>query len=60
MSKVKRFSSILIVILILAAYILPYTIMTTIDDWYGSFLLWGVIGTLIIGLNMIVTRDWRE
>lgn len=58
-SKVTSFSSVLIVVLILAAYVLPYTIMTTINAWYGSFLLWGMIGALIIVLNVIVTRDWR-
>ncbi|GGB50390.1 hypothetical protein F3157_19660 [Virgibacillus dakarensis] len=50
----------LIVFLILLSYILPYTIMSGIQAWYGSFLLWGIIGILIIVANIMVTRDWRE
>ncbi|MEN1970220.1 hypothetical protein WMZ97_19385 [Lentibacillus sp. N15] len=56
----KKIWGTFIVVLILLAYILPYTIMTSIHAWYGSFLLWGIIGSLIIIANIMVTRDWRE
>lgn len=58
--KSKVFWGIMISLLILMAYILPYTIMSKINAWYGSFLLWGVIGILIIFANFMVTRNWGK
>ncbi|WP_169792836.1 hypothetical protein [Lentibacillus amyloliquefaciens] len=51
---------ILIVVLILAAYILPYTILSGVQAWYGSFFVWGIIGILIIIANIMVTKDWGK
>ncbi|MFD2045277.1 hypothetical protein ACFSTA_16455 [Ornithinibacillus salinisoli] len=59
-NKVKLVWGALIVLLILLAYILPYTVLSTVNDWYGSFLLWGIIGVLIIIANIMVTRDWGK
>ncbi|SHG94339.1 hypothetical protein [Ornithinibacillus halophilus] len=56
----KKFWGMLIVILILLAYILPYTIFTNVNSWYGSFLTWGIIGVLIILANIMVTKDWGK
>lgn len=58
--KSKRFWGAIIILLILSAYILPYTILSNVQKWYGSFLAWGLIGVLIIFANIMVTRDWRE
>ncbi|MUK88359.1 hypothetical protein GMD78_08150 [Ornithinibacillus sp. L9] len=59
-SKSKLFWGALIVLLIVLAYILPYTVLSKVNDWYGSFLLWGIIGVLIIIANYMVTRDWGK
>lgn len=56
----KKFWGIFIIVLILIAYIVPYTILSNVQTWYGSFLFWGIIGVLIIFANVMVTRDWRE
>lgn len=58
--KAKRFWGGFIILLILLAYIIPFTILTNVQTWYGSFLFWGIIGVLIIFANVMVTRDWRE
>ncbi|MEW9677157.1 hypothetical protein ABRT01_13380 [Lentibacillus sp. L22] len=60
MNRAKSLWGALIVVLVLAAYILPYTVLSSVDAWYGSFLIWGVIGVLIIVANVMVTKDWRE
>ncbi|WP_174612843.1 hypothetical protein [Virgibacillus ihumii] len=62
MSKQKgKFSwGVLIAVLILLAYLLPYTLLSGIEAWYGSFLLWGIIGILIILANIMVTKDWGK
>lgn len=51
---------VLILVLVLLAYILPYTLMTNVQAWYGSFLVWGVIALCIIVINIIITRDWGK
>ncbi|WP_077325189.1 hypothetical protein [Virgibacillus siamensis] len=51
---------VLIAVLILLAYLLPYTILSGTKAWYGSFLLWGMIGILIILANIMVTKNWGE
>lgn len=56
----KKFWGTFIIVLILIAYIVPYTILSNVQTWYGSFLFWGIIGVLIIFANVMVTRDWRE
>ncbi|SET37865.1 hypothetical protein SAMN05216389_11016 [Oceanobacillus limi] len=58
--KGKVFWGIFIIFLILLAYVLPYTILTDVHEWYGSFLLWGIIGVLTIIANLMVTKDWGE
>lgn len=59
-NKTKHFWGALIILLILLAYILPYTLLSNVQTWYGSFLLWGIIGILIVFANIMATRDWRE
>ncbi|RFU70521.1 hypothetical protein D0469_06195 [Peribacillus saganii] len=59
MSKHEVFWGLVSMGLILLAYILPYTILTGVARWYGSFLLWVVIAVVIIGVNYIVAREWR-
>ena len=56
----KKLWGAFIVLLILLAYIVPYTILTNVQAWYGSFLFWGIICVLIIFANIMVTRDWRD
>ncbi|HLR61371.1 MAG TPA: hypothetical protein VK097_02915 [Lentibacillus sp.] len=51
---------ILIVVLILSAYILPYTVLSEVQAWYGSFLLWGIVGILIIIANFKITKGWGK
>ncbi|WP_099157620.1 hypothetical protein [Virgibacillus ndiopensis] len=58
--KSKVMWGVLILLLILLAYILPYSILSGVQAWYGSFLLWGIIGLLIIIANFMVTKDWGK
>ncbi|RYG72417.1 hypothetical protein EU245_10580 [Lentibacillus lipolyticus] len=58
--KAKVGWGVLIVFLILSAYVIPYTLLSGVDAWYGSFLLWGMIGALVIIANIMVTKDWGK
>ncbi|GGM37388.1 hypothetical protein GCM10011351_24510 [Paraliobacillus quinghaiensis] len=49
-----------IIIVILLAYIIPYTLLTNVAAWYGSFLFWSLLALVIIVINYFLTRDWGE
>ncbi|WP_010097229.1 hypothetical protein [Ornithinibacillus scapharcae] len=56
----KRFWGFLIVFIIILAYIIPYTILSELHSWQGSFLFWTITGIVIIIANVMATRDWSE
>lgn len=49
-----------IAVLILAAFVVPFTLLRNVDAWYGSFLFWVVVSALVIAINAIVSRSWRD
>ena len=60
MTKKEIFWGIVSVVLIFLAYLIPYTILSDMAKWYGSFLFWVVIAVVVMGVNAVVTRDWRD
>lgn len=50
----------LIFVIVLLGYILPYTVLTNVAVWYGSFLLWSVLALAIIVINYLFTKNWGE
>jgi cell division protein FtsW (lipid II flippase) len=58
--KRELFWAIICIVLILLAYMIPYTVLTDVAKWYGSFLLWVMLGLVIIVVNIIITKDWRS
>lgn len=60
MEKSNRLWGWLIVLIIVLAFVVPYTLLSDVQQWYGSFLWWSLTALAIIVINAIVTRDWRE
>lgn len=60
MDNRKSWWLVLIVVLILAAFIVPYTLLKNIDAWYGSFLFWTLLTAVVIGANVVVSAGWRD
>ncbi|GGH84377.1 putative membrane protein [Pullulanibacillus pueri] len=48
------------VIIVILAYLIPYTALTEVHAWYGSFLFWAIVALVIIGFNFLVTRNWGK
>lgn len=46
--------------LVVLAYVVPYLLLSGVDAWYGSFAFWLIFGLAAIGVNVIVTRNWRD
>ncbi|WP_338322990.1 hypothetical protein [Oceanobacillus halophilus] len=56
----ERKWTLIIFVIILIAYILPYTLFTNVTKWYGSFLLWTVLALITIMVNYLITKDWGK
>lgn len=59
MSRELKYGLIIIGIVLLG-YILPYTMLSNVAAWYGSFLLWSLLAIIIIIVNYFLTKDWGE
>lgn len=45
--------------LVLLSYLIPYTLLTRVQAWYGSFLFWTLVGLAVIALNVVMTKDFK-
>ena len=48
------------VVLVLLAYVAPYTVLSGVDAWHGSFLFWAVFGLAAILVNAAITSSWKD
>lgn len=60
MSLQERNWMLVIAGIILLAYVIPYTVLSQVTAWYGSFLFWFLIGLAAIFVNVFITRDWGK
>ncbi|KAB8139326.1 hypothetical protein F9U64_00600 [Gracilibacillus oryzae] len=60
MNKKEKIWGLTILIIILLGYLIPYTLLSNVAKWYGSFLLWTVLAILIIAANYMLTKDWSD
>jgi c-di-AMP phosphodiesterase-like protein len=47
-----------ILCIIFLAFAVPYTILSNIPAWYGSFLFWILITVIVIFMNYFITKEW--
>ena len=45
---------------VVLSFVLPYTVFTSVDAWYGSFLFWTVATAVVIGVNAVISADWKD
>lgn len=48
------------VVLVVSAYVVPYTVLSGVDAPYGSFLFWSVFGLAAIVVIAAMTWSWRD
>lgn len=53
-------SALLIGALVLSAFVVPFTLLTNVDAWYGSFLFWIVFAVVAIIVVMRMNSSWRD
>ena len=49
-----------VLFLVLLAYVVPYTVLSGVDAWYGSFLFWALFGLAAILVNAAITGSWKD
>lgn len=54
------FWAIVMTFLVVLAYVVPYTILSGVDVWYGSFLFWTAFGLASIAAIWTMTASWRD
>ncbi len=47
-------------VVVLLSCLVPYTLLTNVAAWYGSFLFWTCTGLVVIALNIFITKDFEE
>jgi hypothetical protein len=47
-------------VLIVLCYLVPYTVLSDVDAWYGSFLFWTVVSAIVIAINAVVSSAWKD
>lgn len=56
----RKISFILIGVLIVASYAVPYLFLRSVETWHGSFLFWTLVGCVTIVLNVMATSGFDE
>lgn len=51
---------VLIAAIMLLSFIVPFTALSGVDAWYGSFLFWVVATVAVIVINVVISRAWRD
>ena len=49
-----------IALVVLLCVIVPYGVLGEVHAWYGSFLFWALAGLVVIVVNIVMTRDFKE
>jgi len=49
-----------ILLLVLASFVVPFTLLRGVDAWYGSFTFWTLATVAVIALNAVVSADWKD
>lgn len=50
----------LVAVLVLLCYVVPYTVLSGVDHWYGSFLFWTLTTAVVVAINAVVSLKWRD
>ncbi len=50
----------LVWVVVLLSYVVPYTLLNHVAQWYGSFLFWTCAGLVVIAVNVLITKDFED
>jgi len=47
-------------VLVILAFVTPYTVLYGVDRWYGAFLFWVLFALAAMGVNFAIVRRWKD
>lgn len=47
-------------LLVVSAYLVPFTLLARVTAWYGSFLFWTLFALAAIAVIVRLTRTWTR
>ncbi len=60
LKKLRLFYTLLILLLVISAFAVPYTMLNSINLFRGAFLFWSLFALIVIFLTIKITTYWRE
>lgn len=50
----------IVLIIVILGYALPFTVLRGVTHWYGSFFVWILLALVVIVINVIMTKGWGD
>lgn len=47
-------------VLVIASFLVPFTLLRGVDAWYGSFLFWSVATAVVITISAVISGRWKD
>ncbi|TDO95041.1 hypothetical protein DFR79_10140 [Halanaerobium saccharolyticum] len=60
LKKLRLFYTLVILLLVISAFAVPYTLLNSINLFRGAFLFWSLFALTVIFLTIKITGYWRE
>lgn len=60
MSRREKGWGLVILVVVILGYLIPFTLLKEVTFWYGSFLVWVLLALIVIAINVILTKDWGD
>ncbi|WP_208590587.1 hypothetical protein [Gracilibacillus suaedae] len=60
MNQKEKFWGLIILLVVILGYVIPYTFLSDVTKWYGSFLFWSILAVITILANYFLTTDWSD
>lgn len=54
------FGPMVIGLLMLLSFVLPFTVFRDVDAWWGSFLFWTAATAIVIAISAVISGRWRD
>ena len=51
---------VLIGVLVVLSFVLPFAMFRNLDAWYGSFLFWSLATAAVVAISAIVSARWKD
>ena len=60
LKKLRIFWLIIIAVLVLSAFVVPYVYLNDVYSFFGAFFYWSLFALLVIFSTIKITGYWRE